>query len=184
MDGGQAGIRKADVALRSFTHGRRRLLVPVGRSGAHLHAVGQIMRVCPRDSTEVLLLNVRPTLKIGIATRYTGAGRIADAQRDFGEDLMRTAMLVLDAGHMQYSSEVAFGPVVETILGYAYAKGCDAIVIGVEAEANPSSLSPASVAARALRLSGVPVAIVNDAGLVISARQVRVSTSRRCASED
>ena len=155
-----------------------KLLVPVGQSGGHLHAVRQIVRTCRPESTEVLLLNVRPPLKVGVIDRSTGAGRVAAAQREYGEDLMRPAMLALDAAHVHYSSEVGFGPVVEMILHYARMKDCEAIVIGVEANANPSSLSPASVASRVLQLSEIPVAVVNDAGVEIGARPVTISRYR------
>jgi nucleotide-binding universal stress UspA family protein len=113
-------------------HPRLKILVPIDGSSASLHALDHIADSRDGARAEVLLLNVRPRVGIRDMFRHSTAHDAVEAQRVIGEDLMRPAMLRLDARRIHYSAEVAFGPVAETIIDHAHKRGCDAVYIATE----------------------------------------------------
>jgi nucleotide-binding universal stress UspA family protein len=171
MDAHRADSLKSGIAvgfslraLRSRTRsaGRFKILVPIDGTSASLHALDYIAKSREIERTEILLLNVRPGIRFGDIFRSPSVWDAAEAQRAIGEDLMRPAMLQLDARRIHYSAEVAFGPTAKTIIEHAQRRGCDAVFVATRGDAGILRRCVGSVACRVLRLADLPVAIVKQ----------------------
>jgi nucleotide-binding universal stress UspA family protein len=69
---------------------------------------------------------------------------------------------MLEAHHVRYDAEVAFGPPVPVITRLAEERGCDLIVMGTRARHPLLEFFTRSVSARVRRTSRVPVMLVRD----------------------
>jgi nucleotide-binding universal stress UspA family protein len=93
---------------------------------------------------------------------FMSAKMIADRRRAAGERVLRAAETLLDANHIQHTSEVVFGKPVDAIVRYAAERACTKIVMGTKGRSLIANLLARSVANRVVRRAPVPVTLIKE----------------------
>ena len=133
-----------------------RWLVPIDGSYASEWALRHALRDAPVAGATLHLLHVcRPI--VDDPGLLQGAHGIAQAHRDAGARVLAPAVAACDEAGVGYQMEVAFGPVVDTILRVARERGCAQIVVGTRGRGALRNLLSGSVANSVVRWSTVPV---------------------------
>ena len=137
-----------------------RILVPVDGSALALDAVHHALALVRGGlSATLVLANVQePASFYELATRDSDL--IAAAAVDTGQDLMASAVALVQAAGVPHETEVALGEVAATLVDLAEDNGCGLIVIGAQGQGAISSALLGSVSQAVVRLSAVPVTIV------------------------
>jgi len=139
----------------------KKVLVPVDGSETSLRAVRHLIEMVRcREPVEVLLLNVEEAQDSWEVRRFLTEEEIARIQTGEGEDAMRSAHALLDEAGVAYSSQVAIGPVAETIAKFAHDQGCDNIVMGARGHGAIANLLLGSVVTKVIHFASVPVTVV------------------------
>jgi nucleotide-binding universal stress UspA family protein len=152
--------RGRDWTIAQRNRGSHRLLVPVDASLQAKDALRYIVEHLGDHVAHVHLVNVQREIMSGNVTPLVTASTITEMRRAAGEGILSIAAEALASSGISVTSEVAFGAAAETICRVAQERGCTGIVIarnGFELH----DLIGGSVAAKVLRLAGVPVTIVN-----------------------
>jgi nucleotide-binding universal stress UspA family protein len=111
-----------------------------------------------RSKPEVELLTVHlPVPKVG--------GTVSKAQlekyyQEEGEQQLAAAKRKLESARIPHATAVLVGPVAETIVAHAKAKGCDLIYIGTRGHTGVKSAVLGSTAQKVMSLSDLPVLLV------------------------
>ncbi len=138
-----------------------RWLVPFDGSYASEWALRHALRDAPLAGATLHLLHVcRPI--VDDPARLHGAHGIVQAHRDAGARVLAPAVAACEEAGVAHEAEVAFGPVVDTILGVARERGCAQIVIGTRGRSALRNLLSGSVANGVVRWSTVPVTRVRQ----------------------
>lgn len=139
-----------------------RPLVPIDGSAESMRAVEHVIaQVSPGDA-RVHLINVQPPIMAGDVNFFMSAKMVADRRRATGERALRAAKRLLDANHIQHTSEVVFGKPVDAIVRYAAERGCTKIVMGTKGRSLIANLLARSVASRVVRRAHVPVTLIKE----------------------
>ena len=149
-----------DWTIAQRNRGLHQLLVPVDASLRAVDALRYIVEHLGDHVAGVHLVNVQRTVMSGDVTPLVSVSTITGVRQAAGERVLALARDVLADSAIPVTSEVAFGVPAETICRVAQERGCTGIVIardGFELH----DLIGGSVAAKVLRLAGVPVTIVN-----------------------
>lgn len=137
-------------------------LIPVDGSPESMRAVEYLIAQVDPGGAQVYLINVQPPVMAGDVNFFMSAKMVADKHRGAGERAMRAAKRVLDANHIQHTSEVVFGKPVEAIVRYAAERGCTKIVMGTKGRSLLANLLTRSVASRVVRRAHIPVTLVKE----------------------
>jgi nucleotide-binding universal stress UspA family protein len=140
----------------------RKPLIPVDGSPESMRAVEYVIAQVGPGGAQVHLINVQQPVMAGDVNFFTSAKMVADKRRAAGERALRTARRMLDANHIEHTSEVVFGKPVEAIVRYAAERGCTKIVMGTKGRSLLANLLTRSVASRVVRHAHTPVTLVKE----------------------
>lgn len=140
-----------------------RILVPVDGSELALDAVHHALTLVREGlSATLLLANVQePASFYELATQDSDL--IAGAAVEAGQDLMASAIALVQAAGVPYGTEVALGEVAATLVDLAAEHGCGLVIMGARGQGAISSALLGSVSQAVVRQSPVPVTIVKHA---------------------
>jgi nucleotide-binding universal stress UspA family protein len=153
--------RAAGWTIAQRNRGLHRILVPVGASFEAGDALRYVAGSLADHLGAVHLLNVQRPVMAGDVTPLVSARMVTAARQAAGERILRPFIALLGESSIAVTHEVAFGLPAETICRSAEEWGCTGIVIGVKSGFELADLLVGSIAARVIRLAGVPVTVVN-----------------------
>ena len=96
-----------------------------------------------------------------LATR--GADMVAAASVEAAQDLMASAVALVDAAGVPYETEIGLGPVAATLVDMVERCGCDALIIGARGLGGLRGTLLGSVSQALVQQSPVPVTVVKHA---------------------
>jgi len=136
-----------------------KILVAVDGSKPSLKAVQLLIDHADwyRGAPEVELVTVHlpvPTV------RHLNKAQLEKYYAEEGEAMLAQAKKKLDAARVPYQARVLVGPVAETIVEHAQAKGCDLIYIGTRGMTALGKALLGSIANKVLHISETPVLLV------------------------
>jgi nucleotide-binding universal stress UspA family protein len=138
-----------------------KLLLPVDGSDSSARAVDYVAKlVAAFREAEVHLINVQDPVSSLQAQECWTAEQCATLQQQAGEQALMTARKRLDVAGIAHTTEIAAGPVAQTIVDFAREWQCDMIVMGTRDMGAIGNLLMGSVAAKVVHLTHVPVALV------------------------
>jgi nucleotide-binding universal stress UspA family protein len=140
----------------------QRPLIPVDGSAESMRAVEHVIAQLSPGDARVHLINVQPPIMAGDVNFFMSAKMVADMRRAAGERALRAARNLLDANHIEHTSEVVFGKPVDAIVRYAAERGCTKIVMGTRGRSLIANLLARSVASRVVRRAHLPVTLVKE----------------------
>jgi nucleotide-binding universal stress UspA family protein len=92
-----------------------------------------------------------------------------------GEGILEAAVAQLDHRRVNYTTEVAFGNVAETIARSAAVDGCDLIVIGARDRPAIANFFSRSISSQVVGLSEVPVTVIKQKVVATTHSPQRIS---------
>jgi nucleotide-binding universal stress UspA family protein len=114
-----------------------------------------------REKPDVQLITVHlPVPKLPGMGAAVGKSQIQKYYQEEGEQRLAAAKRKLDAAGVRYESAVLVGPIAETIVKHARAKGCDLIFIGSRGMSEMGKALLGSTATKVLHISDIPVLLV------------------------
>ena len=136
-----------------------KILVAVDGSKPSLKAVQLLIDHCDwyREAPEVELLAVHlPVPKVG----HLNKAQLERYYHEEGEGMLKAAKKKMDAAGIPCQTRVLVGPVAETIVKHAKAKGFDLLYIGTRGMSALGAALIGSTATKVLHISDVPVLLV------------------------
>lgn len=141
----------------------RILLVPTDGSRIAMQGAEYVARHADA-ATRIHVVNVQPPIMAGDVGFVVSAAMVAQSRRSAGEEAMLPATRLFGASRIRYTASVLSGPVAESIVRCAVARGCTDIVMGTKSRGVMASLLRPSVAAQVARLAPMPVTLVKENG--------------------
>ena len=138
-----------------------RILVAVDGSESSDRAVSHLLKKLAwyKDSLEIHVLNVQPSLPAGVA-KFVPATQLQDYHREHAESALASARAILDAAKVPYVTHIGVGEPAHVIAGYAKDKSIDQIVMGTRGLGSVAGVVMGSVTTKVLGLADVPVLLV------------------------
>lgn len=141
-----------------------RILVAVDGSELALDAVRHALMLMRRGGLQATLVlghvQEEATL-LELATR--GADMVATASVEAANDLMASAIALVDAAGVPYETEIALGGVAATLSDMAERCGCDAMIIGARGLGGLRGALLGSVSQALVHQATMPVTVVKHA---------------------
>ncbi len=141
-----------------------RILVAVDGSELALDAVRHALMLMRRGGLQATLVlghvQEEATL-LELATR--GADMVATASVEAANDLMASAIALVDAAGVPYETEIALGSVAATLSDMAERCGCDAMIIGARGLGGLRGALLGSVSQALVHQATMPVTVVKHA---------------------
>ena len=136
-----------------------KILVAVDGSKPSLKAVQLLIDHADwyRSRPEVELVAVHLPLP---TVRHLNKAQVDKYYAEEGEAMLAAARKKLDAARLRYEARVLVGPVAETLVQHAQAKGCDLIYIGTRGRTALGKALLGSTATKVLHISEIPVLLV------------------------
>jgi nucleotide-binding universal stress UspA family protein len=139
-----------------------KLLVPVDGSENALRAVRHavaLAKLMGQASIHLVHAHDEPRMYGEIAV-YVPPEKMAALQREHSEAILAAAEPPLRESGVEYTKDVAVGPVPNAIVECAERLGCDAIVMGTRGHSTIGNLLLGSVATKVVHLTQLPVTLV------------------------
>ena len=136
-----------------------KILVPVDGSKPSLKAVQTLIEHCDwyRQAPEVELLAVHlPVPKVA----HTNKAQLERYYQEEGQGMLTAAKKKLDAAGITSTTRILVGPVAETIVKHAKAKGFDQIYIGTRGMGALGQALLGSTATKVVHIAETPVLLV------------------------
>ena len=136
-----------------------KILVPVDGSKPSLKAVQTLIQHCDwyRQAPEVELLAVHlPVPKVA----HTNKAQLERYYQEEGQGMLTAAKKKLDAAGIPSTTRILVGPVAETIVKHAKAKGFDQIYIGTRGMGALGQALLGSTATKVVHIAETPVLLV------------------------
>jgi nucleotide-binding universal stress UspA family protein len=137
------------------------VLVAVDGSPNSKRAVRYLIRsIRTAVPMEVHIVNVQEPIDSLEIRRFKLPRDIRRLQRQRGVEQLRGARALLDKAHMRYEAHALIGKVAETIVRFAQARHCGAIIMGTRGLTPLANLMLGSIATKVIHLAQVPVTLV------------------------
>jgi nucleotide-binding universal stress UspA family protein len=140
-----------------------KILIAVDGSKCSLDAVQCLIDHADwyKGKPEVLLVTVHlPVPKLPGMGAAVGKSQIQNYYQQEGEAQLAAAKRKLDGAGIPYTASVLVGPVAESIVQHAKAKGCDLIYVGTRGMTEIGKALLGSTATKVLHISELPVLLV------------------------
>ena len=141
-----------------------RIMIAVDGSDLALDAVRHGIALVRRGGLQATLVlgHVQEEASfMELATR--GADMVAAASVEAAQDLMASAVALVDAAGVPYETEIGLGPVAATLVDMVERCGCDALIIGARGLGGLRGTLLGSVSQALVQQSPVPVTVVKHA---------------------
>lgn len=143
----------------------RKIVVGLDGSEHALRAVDKVIeRRAAGEDVEIYLLNVQIPVQSGHARMFVSHDDLQEYYRGEGLAALAAARQRLEERGIPHAHHVAVGHVAQTIAQFAVDHHCDEIVVGTHGHTALARLLLGSVAADLVRLSTVPVTLVEVLG--------------------
>ena len=136
------------------------ILVPVDGSKPSINALKAAMAASRQTGATLYVVTVQAPVFTGNVKRFIAQEAINAYYHDAGEAALKDARPLLHTEGFQVQAELKIGPVAETIVSYAEAKGCDLIIMGTRGMGAVSNLVMGSTAVKVVSLAEIPVMLV------------------------
>lgn len=136
-----------------------KILVPMDGSKPSLKAVQLLLEHCDwyREQPEIELLAVHlPVPKVA----HTNKAQLERYYEEEGQTMLTAAKKKLDAAGIACTTRILIGPVAETIVKHAKAKGFDMIYIGTRGRGALGQALLGSTATKVVHIAETPVLLV------------------------
>jgi nucleotide-binding universal stress UspA family protein len=138
-----------------------KILVPVDGSEVSLRAVQYVIKQSQRGRPSgLLLLNVQPPILSGGIKRFIAEDVIQGYHQEEGNKALAPACALLDAANVPYTTQMLVGHAAETIVSFARAQQCDAVVMGGRGLGSVVGMLLGSTTTKVLGLSELPVTVI------------------------
>lgn len=141
-----------------------RIMIAVDGSDLALDAVRHGIALVRRGGLQATLVlgHVQEEASfMELATR--GADMVAAASVEAAQDLMASAVALVDAAGVPYETEIGLGAVAATLVDMVERCGCDALIIGARGLGGLRGTLLGSVSQALVQQSPVPVTVVKHA---------------------
>ena len=141
-----------------------RIMIAVDGSDLALDAVRHGIALVRRGGLQATLVlgHVQEEASfMELATR--GADMVAAASVEAAQDLMASAVALVEAARVPYETEIGLGPVAATLVDMVERCGCDALFIGARGLGGLRGALLGSVSQALVHQSPVPVTVVKHA---------------------
>jgi nucleotide-binding universal stress UspA family protein len=162
---GIAPRRGAAVAGIGKQKALQKLLIPVDGSPASIHAVEYAIRHA-NEGVRVHLMNVQPPILSGEVHYAMSVNAVLEARCAAGENALTVAKALLDANHIEYTTEIVFGSPARAIVRCAVNQKCTKIVMATKGRSLLGNLISRSVSNRVVRFAHVPVTLIKERSTV------------------
>lgn len=141
-----------------------RILIAVDGSDLALEAVRHGVELVRRGGLQATLVLGHVQEEASFMELAThGADMVAAASVEAGQDLMASAVALVDASGVPYETEIGLGSVAATLVDMVERCGCDALLIGARGLGGLRGALLGSVSQALVHQSPVPVTIVKHA---------------------
>ena len=141
-----------------------RILIAVDGSTLALDAVHHALELVRRGSMQATLVLGHVQEEASLLELATqGADVVAQASMEAAQDLMASAVALVDAAGVPYETEIGLGAVAATLVDMVERCGCDLLFIGARGLGGLRGAFLGSVSQSLVHISPVPVTVVKHA---------------------